>query len=140
MEKTLLEFACSEILRENYKDFYDILSNLLLLNPDFIQENDPRLSAKITAILFDDDLLEKPHLICQFIENPELDVKFTASELDYTKKLLKIDPELIITDKIVDIIQQKIITEDFRNKLRINIRLDLEKFSLADRARFVHVY
>lgn len=140
MEKTLLEFACSEILWENYKDFYNIFSNLLLLNPDFIQENDPRLSAKITAILFDDDLLEKPHLICQFIENPELDVKFTASELAYTKKLLKIDPELIITDKIIDIIQQKIITEDFGKLLRTNIRWDIEKFSFPDRARFLHTY
>ncbi|TET27793.1 MAG: hypothetical protein E3J70_11210 [Candidatus Heimdallarchaeota archaeon] len=140
MEKTFLEFACSEISRDNYKEFYEILSNLLLLNPEFIQKNDPRLSAKITAILFDDELLEKSHLICQFLENPDLDVKVTATELAYTKKLLRIDPELIITNKIIDIIQQKIITEDFGKLLRTNIRWDIEKFSLPDRARFIHKY
>ena len=101
----------------------------MLLNPEFIQKNDPRLSAKITAILFDDELLEKSHLICQFLENPDLDVKVTATELAYTKKLLRIDPELIITNKIIDIIQQKIITEYFGKLLRTNIRWDIENFS-----------
>ncbi|MBK5114276.1 MAG: hypothetical protein KGD59_09630 [Candidatus Heimdallarchaeota archaeon] len=140
MEKTHLEIACSEILRENYTEYYEILSCLLLLNPNFVEKNDPRLSAKITAILFDDELLEKPHLISQFIENPELDVRYTTTELDYTKKLLRIDPKLIITSRIVDILQQKIITEEFRNKLRTNIRWDIEKFDLENRARFVYKF
>jgi hypothetical protein len=132
--------VCSDILGEDYKDYYEILSNLLLLNPEFLQKNDPRLSAKVTAILFDDELLEKPHLICQFIENSELNVKFTASDLDYTKQLLRKDPKLIIVSRIIETLKQKVVTKDFGNLLRMNIRKDLESFSLASRAKYVHTY
>ena len=106
-EKTPLENACLGVLGKDYKEYYEIFANLLLLNPEFVQKNDPRLTAKITAILFDNELLDKPHLICQFIDNPELEVKFTDSELNNTKKLLRIDPELINTNKIIEILKQK---------------------------------
>lgn len=139
-EKTILESACSEILGENYIDFYELLGNLLLLNPDYIQKNDPRLSAKITAILFDDGLKDKPHLICQFIDNPELNTEFNALEVSHTKKLLEIDSELINTSKIIDLMKQNVITEDFEHQLRLLIREDMEKFSFSERARFIHKY
>ncbi|MCK5182893.1 MAG: hypothetical protein KAQ95_01220 [Candidatus Heimdallarchaeota archaeon] len=37
-EKTILESACFEILGENYDAYYELLGNLLLLNPDYIQK------------------------------------------------------------------------------------------------------
>ncbi len=139
-EKTLLESACLEIIGENYKEFYGLLGNLLLLNPDYVQKNDPRLTAKITAILFDDGLKDKPHLICQFIDNPKLNDEFNALEVSHTKKLLEIDPELVNTSKIIDLMKQNVITEDFEHQLRLLIREDMEKFSFSERARFIHKY
>ncbi|NHJ33494.1 MAG: hypothetical protein FK732_11595 [Asgard group archaeon] len=140
MEKTYLENACSEIIGKNYNNYYDILSNLLLLNPDFIQKSDPRLSAKVTAILFDDRLKEKPHLICEFIENPELNMEFNVQEIKYTKRLLDLDPELTNTSMIIDLLKQNIITEDHSHILSLLVKEDMEKLSFSERARFIHKF
>lgn len=79
--KTLLENACIEVVGEKNEEYYQLLSNLLLLNYSFIQKNDSRLSAKVTAILFDDEFIDKSHLICEFIENAELNISFSESDL-----------------------------------------------------------
>jgi hypothetical protein len=105
-EKTPLELACFEILGEDISQYYNVLSNLLILNPHLIRENDKRLSAKITSILFDKELIDKPHLICDYLNNAEFSVDFSLIEIDYTKILLDMDPELIITEKIVEFLKQ----------------------------------
>ncbi|NHJ38897.1 MAG: hypothetical protein FK731_02610, partial [Asgard group archaeon] len=99
--KTPLEIACNEILGEDYDQFYNVLSNILILNPKFVKENDPRLSAKVTSILFNDKLIDKVHIICEYLENPELNINFSPTEIDYTKILLDMDPELINTSDII---------------------------------------
>ena len=89
-EKTALEKACIEVVRLQNKEYYEILSNLLLRNYTFIKENDPRLSANITAVLFEDELVDKAHHICKFIEEEVLNQNFSQLEVEYTKKLLEI--------------------------------------------------
>lgn len=100
-EKTPLETACNEILGEDYGQYYNVLSNILILNPNLVKENDPRLSAKVTSILFNEELKDKVHIICEYLENPELNINFSLTEIDYTKILLEMDPELINTSEII---------------------------------------
>ena len=139
-ERTLLEEACMEILGEEFVDYYEPLSNLLLLNPDYIENDDSRLSAKITAILFDPGLKDKPHLICNFIENPDINAEFKESEIQDVKKILTVDPELVNTIKIVELMKQNVITPDFEDKLQLLVKNDMEKLAFADRARFIQKY
>lgn len=100
-EKTPLETACFKILGNDFGQFYTILSHLLILNPQFVMKNDSRLSAKISSLFFNDDIQDKVHLICLLLENDKLDQIFTQSDIDYTKLLLDIDPELSSTNKII---------------------------------------
>jgi len=100
-KETPLEIACINALGDGAEQYYGILSQLLILNPEFVQKNDKRLSAKISSLLFDDYIRDKVHLICLLIENDEMDQIFSRSDIDNTKLLLKIDPELISTNKII---------------------------------------
>jgi len=100
-KETPLEIACINTLEDGAEQYYGILSQLLILNPEFVQKNDKRLSAKISSLLFDDYIRDKVHLICLLIENDEMDQIFSRSDIDNTKLLLKIDPELISTNKII---------------------------------------
>ncbi|MHA1211561.1 MAG: hypothetical protein ACTSSH_03780 [Candidatus Heimdallarchaeota archaeon] len=139
-EKTSLEKACKKVLGEDSSEHYSILANLLLLNYVYIRRNDPRLSAKLTAILFDDGLKGKVHLICLFIENAKINYKFSAIDITNTKRLLEIDPELENTLRIVGLMKKTIVDEKFSNSLKLIVRKDLEKFTMAERARFIHKY
>ncbi|MFW9924223.1 MAG: hypothetical protein ACFFDW_13140, partial [Candidatus Thorarchaeota archaeon] len=106
----------------------------------FIKKDDPRLSAKITAILFDEELVDKVHLICEFIENVEINEKFSPKEIFSAKKLIDIDEKLEKTLKIIDILKQKIVDPELGKILRMNIRNDLDKFLITDRARLIRKY
>ena len=120
-EKTPLEKACEDILGEEYTEHYKILSNLLLLNYQFIEKNDPRLSAKITVILFGDSDIDKVHYICENIENAELNREFTQFDLKFAKKLLDFDPELKNTLRIIEKLKDTIKDENFFNKINENV-------------------
>ncbi|NHK30800.1 MAG: hypothetical protein FK730_05575 [Asgard group archaeon] len=100
-EKTPLETACYEVMGENYGQYYNVLSNILILNPNLVKQNDSRLSAKVTSILFDEELIDKVHIICEYLENPELNINYSPTEIDYTKILLEMDPELNNTSEII---------------------------------------
>ena len=63
----------------------------MLRNYTFIKENDPRLSANITAVLFEDELVDKAHHICKFIEEEVLNQNFSKSEVENAKKIIEID-------------------------------------------------
>ncbi|MBN1329035.1 MAG: hypothetical protein JXA54_06135 [Candidatus Heimdallarchaeota archaeon] len=97
-----LENACKEILGRNYEEYYHLLSNLLLLNVDLIKRNDQRLSAKVTSILFDNQISNKTHTICEYIEAADWEYNFQTKELEDAKKLLELDPELKITKEIIN--------------------------------------
>lgn len=105
--KTPLEIACFEVLRENAEQYYYILSHLLILNPQFVKKDDTRLSAKISSILFDENIQDKVHLICLLIENDGVDQFFSQSDIDFTKLLLNKDPELYSTSKIITYLKVK---------------------------------
>ena len=105
-EKTPLEQACFDILGKDFEQYYNILSHLLILNPHLVRENDKRLSAKITSLLFNEEIKDKVHLICSFIENNELEFDFSKSEIEYTKLLLEADPELFNTSKIITYLKE----------------------------------
>lgn len=128
-EKTALEIACIEVVGENSKEYYQILSNLLLLNFSYIQKNDSRLSAKVTAILFDDELTDKSHLICEFIENAELNIAFSKSDLEKTKKLLDIDPKLTNSLLIVNKLKKQVQNKEFFDLLKSNLKNDWDKYA-----------
>lgn len=100
-KKTPLETACFEILGNDSEQYYNILSRLLILNPHFIRKNDKRLSAKITSLLFTEEIKDKVHLICLFIENDKMKSDFSQSEIELAKLLLETDPELSTTNKII---------------------------------------
>ncbi|HUT82838.1 MAG TPA: hypothetical protein VMZ29_16700 [Candidatus Bathyarchaeia archaeon] len=105
--KSPLETACREILGEKYEQYYDLLSNLLLLNIDIIKRNDERLSAKVTSILFDDQITNKTHIICEYIEAADWNYNFRPSELENTKKLLELDPDLKTSTKIINHLREQ---------------------------------
>jgi len=100
-KETPLEIACFEVLGEEAEEYYKILSRLLILNPQFVEKDDNRLSAKISSILFNDDIQDKVHLMCSLIENDGLDYFFSKGEVLLTKLLLNTDPGLSITIEII---------------------------------------
>ncbi|NHJ87684.1 MAG: hypothetical protein FK734_19640 [Asgard group archaeon] len=104
--QTPLEKACNEILGETYQTYYDILSNLLLLNSNLIKKDDSRLTAKITLALFDDEIVDKPHVICEFINQSEMERDAKSTDIVHAKDLLDVDPELINTIKIIDALKR----------------------------------
>lgn len=105
-KETPLEIACFEVLGYNAEQYYNILSQLLILNPQFVRKNDKRLSAKITSLLFNETIKDKVHLICLFLENDKIERDFSQSEIEYTKLLLDIDPELSITNKVISYLKE----------------------------------
>lgn len=101
-KKTPLEKACKNILGEKSEPYYNILSNLVILNPEMIKEDDERLSAKITAILVNEKIKDKAHMMCLLIEDPELKYNFKEKDISYAKQLLEMDPELQNTKEIIN--------------------------------------
>ncbi|NHJ49104.1 MAG: hypothetical protein FK733_15055 [Asgard group archaeon] len=135
--KTPLEMACNDILGEDISQFYNVLSNLLLLNPDFIRENDKRLSAKVTSILFDDEIDDKPHVICEYLDNSEFNVNFTPTEIDYAKILLEMDPELATTGEIVSSLKNQDDQSYSEIMRKVPIKKELRLYRTAVRDGFV---
>jgi len=99
-EKTQLEIACAEIIGDDTNQYYEILSNLLIMNPQLLKKGDTRLSAQFTSILFSDEVDDKAHLICSIIET--IDDKSNDKYVEQAKQLLEIDPVLDITKQIID--------------------------------------
>jgi hypothetical protein len=140
-EGTPLEKACKLITGDKFEDYYNLLGNILLLNFNNIKDDDPRLSAKVTSILFDNGLRDKAHLICLYLENPEINIGFNEKETETTKKLLNLDPELNMTQKIVDtIVSEKVVSEEQLANLQIVSRADLERYMMEAKAKFIHRY
>ncbi|MFW9922666.1 MAG: hypothetical protein ACFFDW_05165 [Candidatus Thorarchaeota archaeon] len=102
---TPLEQACNEIMGEKKAQYYEILSNLLLLNSKFIQKDDKRISAKVTRILIDKNIEDKSHLLCCLIESSEIE-DVNIAEINQLKKLLDLDPNLINTESIITLIKR----------------------------------
>ena len=138
--ETPLESACKKVIGNEYMEYYNLLGNLLLLNYDLIKKSDQRLSAKVTAIIFDEELRDKSHLICLFLENSEMNVSFSTNDIENTKKLLELDPQLDNTQKIIDAIKPEIISDNFDQKLQLIVREDLEKYMITERGKFIHRY
>ncbi len=105
-EKTPLETACVKVLGESAEQYYNILTHLLILNPEFVRKDDNRLSAKVTSLLFNKTIKDKVHLICLFIENDKMEGDFSQSEIEYTKLLLKTDRDLSTTSKIISYLKE----------------------------------
>ena len=99
-EKTQLEIACAEVVGDNNNQYYDILSNLLIKNPNLLKEDDTRFSAQLTSILFSEETEDKAHLICRIIET--VDAKSTDKYVKQAKLLLEIDPVLDVTKQILE--------------------------------------
>lgn len=118
---TPLQKACNKIVSEKYHEYYDLLSNILLLNANYIKDNDPRLTAKVTAILFDERDFDKVNLICQLIENDEFNSDFMEFEIKNMKKLLDLDEMLTNTLKIIDILKHESIHKEFKEKIKLYI-------------------
>ena len=99
-EKTQLEVACAEVAGDNNNQFYGLLSNLLIMNPHLLKEDDTRLTAQLTSILFSEEVEDKAHLICSIIET--IDAKSDDKFVKQAKRLLEIDPVLDTTKQIID--------------------------------------
>ena len=99
-EKTQLEIACAEIVGDETNQYYDILSEMLIMNPHLLKKDDTRLSAQLTSILFNDEIEDKAHLICRIIET--IDTKSSDKFVENAKHLLEIDPVLEVTKQIID--------------------------------------
>ncbi len=99
-EKSQLEIACAEIVGDETNQYYDILSDMLIMNPHLLKKDDTRLSAQLTSILFSEEVEDKAHLICRIIET--IDTKSEDKYVKQAKLLLEIDPVLEITKQIVD--------------------------------------
>ncbi|MCG3253673.1 MAG: hypothetical protein KAX09_07485 [Candidatus Heimdallarchaeota archaeon] len=99
-ERTQLEIACAEIVGDETNQYYDILSEMLIMNPHLLKKDDTRLSAQFTSILFSEEVEDKAHLICSIIET--IDNKSEDKYVKQAKLLLEIDPVLEITKQIVD--------------------------------------
>ena len=99
-EKTQLEIACTEVVGDSTNQYYNILSNLLIMNPQLLKKNDTRLSAQFTSILFSDEAEDKAHLICSIIETIDKETK--DQYVEQAKHLLEIDPVLDVTKQIID--------------------------------------
>ena len=100
--KTQLEKACYEIVGEKFGEYYALLSRLLILNPELIRNNDPRFSAQFTLILFDEEIMDKSHVVCELLDYMELNKIGKAYELSDAKELLTIDPVLNNTKSIIN--------------------------------------
>ncbi len=105
-EKTQLEKACYEVIGEKYNEYYSLLSKLLILNPDIIKNNDPRFSAQFTLVLFDDEIKDKTHIVCELIEYLNMNKIDKKNEINEVKKLLVLDPVLNITHKIITVLKK----------------------------------
>ncbi|MCK5157878.1 MAG: hypothetical protein KAR08_01875 [Candidatus Heimdallarchaeota archaeon] len=99
-EKTQLEIACAEVMGDETNQYYDILSDMLIMNPHLLKKDDTRLSAQLTSILFSEEVEDKAHLICSIIET--IDTKSEDKYVKQAKLLLEIDPVLDNTKQIVD--------------------------------------
>ena len=99
-ERTQLEIACAEVVGDYTNQYYDLLSNLLIMNPHLLKEDDTRLTAQLTSILFSEEVEDKAHLICSIIET--IDAKSDDKFMIQVKLLLEIDPVLDTTKQIID--------------------------------------
>ena len=99
-ERTQLEIACAEVVGDYTNQYYDLLSNLLIMNPHLLKEDDTRLTAQLTSILFSEEVEDKAHLICSIIES--IDTKSDDIFVKQAKLLLEIDPVLDTTKQIID--------------------------------------
>ena len=70
------------------------------MNPHLLKDNDTRLTAQLTSILFSEEVEDKAHLICSIIET--IDTKSDDKYVKLTKLLLEIDPVLDTTKQIID--------------------------------------
>lgn len=100
-DKTQLEKACFEVVGEKHSEYYSLLSRLLILNPEFIKNSDPRFSAQFTLVLFDDEIEDKSHIICELLDYMEMNKVGKAYELSDAKELLTLDPILKNTNNII---------------------------------------
>ncbi|MGC9779403.1 MAG: hypothetical protein HZR80_09200 [Candidatus Heimdallarchaeota archaeon] len=100
-EKTQLEEACYIVIGEKYNEYYSLLSKLLILNPGIIKNNDPRFLAQFTMVLFDDEIKDKSHIICELIDYMDMNKVDKKNELNIARKLLDLDPVLNKTNKII---------------------------------------
>ncbi len=98
-DKTQLETACIEVVGKESSQYYTILSDLLIMNPQLLKDDDTRLTAQITSILFNNEAEDKSHLICRIIET--YDVQSKDKYVEQAKLLLKIDPVLDVTKQII---------------------------------------
>ncbi len=99
-ERTQLEIACAEVVGDYTNQYYDLLSNLLIMNPHLLKKDDTRLTAQLTSILFSEEVEDKAHLICSIIET--IDTKSDDKFVKQVKFLLEIDPVLDTTKQIID--------------------------------------
>jgi len=99
-EKTQLEIACEKVVGTETSQYYKLLSDLLIMNPHLLKNDDTRLSAQITSILFSNEIEDKAHLICSIIET--IDVQSKDKYVEQAKLLLEIDPVLDVTKQIVE--------------------------------------
>ncbi|MBY8993934.1 MAG: hypothetical protein KGD59_05240 [Candidatus Heimdallarchaeota archaeon] len=99
-ERTQLEIACAEVVGDYTNQYYNLLSNLLIMNPHLLKEDDTRLTAQLTSILFSEEVEDKAHLICSIIET--IDTKSDDKFVKQAKLLLEIDPVLDTTKQIID--------------------------------------
>jgi len=105
-KETPLETACYRVLGDNAVQYYDVLSQLIILNPQFVRKDDNRLSAKLSSLLFNDEFPDKVHHICVFLENDKLEQVFNQTEIKNTEILLRMDPELKITKEIISVLKE----------------------------------
>lgn len=99
-ERTQLEIACAEVVGDYTNQYYNLLSNLLIMNPHLLKDDDTRLTAQLTSILFSEEVEDKAHLICSIIES--IDTKSDDIFVKQAKLLLEIDPVLDTTKQIID--------------------------------------
>ena len=70
------------------------------MNPHLLKDDDTRLTAQLTSILFSEEVEDKAHLICSIIET--IDTKSDDKFVKFAKHLLEIDPVLDTTKQIID--------------------------------------
>ena len=93
--------ACENAIGEGHKQYYMLLSELLILNPKLLKKNDTRFSAQLTFILFNEETIDKEDLVCKLLESNENNLKTRVEVIGYTKSLLDLDPKLVATNKIL---------------------------------------
>ena len=69
-----------------------------------------------------------------------MNIGFSENDIKNTKKLLELDPYLSISQQIIDQLKQEVTNEPLNSRLQVIVRNDLEKYFLAERARFIHKY